>query len=131
MSVDDKDSERDEPLSRLLATWESPIVPDGLDERVLEAYRRRSGLAPPWWKRLFTGTIRVPVPVALAVVLLLLVTAALALRPVSSSPTAVSPPSSEPVQSAQGAPPVVTGTSLAGFQPVTEVTATVVREGTP
>lgn len=131
MTGDDRDSERDEPLSRLLARWEAPVVPDGLDERVLEAYRRRGGLATSWWRRLLTGTIRVPVPVALAVVLVVLVTAALALRPSSPPPTAVSPSGSSPVRAAQGTVPVVTGTSLAGFQPVAEVTATVVREGTP
>jgi len=131
MTADDRDCERDEPLSRLLARWEAPAVPDGLDERVLDAYRRRTGSSVARWRRLLTGTIRVPVPVALAVALLLLVTAALAFRPASPPPTAVTPSASGPVRAAQGVVPVVTGTSLAGFQPVTEVTATVVQEGTP
>jgi len=130
MTAEDRDRERDE-LSRVLGRWEPPVVPDGLDGRVLEAYRRQAGLAPPRWWQLLTGTIRVPTPVALLVVVLLLVTAALALRPSGSPPTATTPTDSAPVQAAQGAPPLVTGTSLAGFQPVIEVTATVVQGGTP
>jgi len=134
MTAEGRKPDTDERLSRLLARWEPPVVPDGLDGRVLEAWRKQAGLAPTWWQRLVTSSIRVPVPVALVVVLLLLVTAALALRPSSPSPTATSPASSAPVQAAQAAPaapPIVTGTSLAGFQPVTEVTATVVQEGNP
>jgi len=130
MIPEDRDPERDE-LSRVLARWEPPVVPNGLDGKVMEAYRRRAGVAPTPWSRLFTSTIRVPVPVALLVVILLLVTAALALRPSGSPPTATTPTDAVPVQAAQGGAPLVTGTSLAGFQPVTEVTATVVQEGTP
>jgi len=133
MTADDREVERDEELSRLLGRWEAPIVPEGLDERVLGAYRKRSGLARAPWSRFFSSSITVPVPVALALVLALLLTAALALRPASPPPTAESPggaSSSAPVQAAQTAP-VVTGTSLAGFQPVSEITATVVQEGTP
>jgi hypothetical protein len=57
------------------------------------------------------------------------VTAALALRPVSAPPTAGAAGPSEPVQAARIVVerPVVTRTSLAGFEPVTEVTATVVE----
>jgi hypothetical protein len=66
--------------------------------------------------------------VAVGVLMLLIVTAALALRPVGSPPTTTAGPS-EPVQAARQADvPVVSRTSLAGFQPVTEVTATVVTD---
>jgi hypothetical protein len=59
--------------------------------------------------------------------MLLIVTAALALRPVSQPPTAGTTGPSEPVQAARHVdPPVIARTSLAGFQPVAEVTATVV-----
>jgi hypothetical protein len=71
----------------------------------------------------------VPLPVAVGLVMLLIVTAALALRPVPAGPTAGTAGPSEPVQAArQGDVPVVSRTSLAGFQPVTEVTATVVTD---
>jgi len=128
MTRDELDPERDEELSRLLRRWSAPVVPEGMDERVLAAYRRQAG-REPWWSRLFTASVRVPVPVAVGVLMLLIVTAALALRPVGAPPTAGTTGPSEPVQAARQADvPVVSRTSLAGFQPVTEVTATVVTD---
>lgn len=129
--TDERDNSRDEKLQGLLRKWEAPVVPDGMDERVMAAYRREAGTAEPIWKRWLTSSIRVPLPVALVVALLLIFTAALALRPANPPPTAVTPDTSGPVRAAQRAAPVVTGTSLAGFQPVAEVTATVVQGGAP
>jgi len=131
MTSDDRETMRDEELHGLLRKWEAPVVPDRLDERVMAAYRRQTGAGEPLWRRLLTSSIRVPVPVALAVALFLLVTAALALRPEPTPPTAGAPEGPGTVRAAQRATPVVTGTSLAGFQPVTEVTVSVVQEGTP
>jgi membrane-associated protease RseP (regulator of RpoE activity) len=128
MTRDELDPERDDELSRLLQRWSAPVVPEGMDEHVLAAYRREVG-REPWWSRLFTASVRVPMPVAVGVLMLLIVTAALALRPVSAPPTAGTTGPSEPVQAARHADvPVVSRTSLAGFQPVTEVTATVVTD---
>ena len=129
MTTDDRETMRDEKLQQLLRKWEAPVVPDGLDERVLQAYRRQTGTKEPLWKRLFTSSIRVPLPVAMMVALLLVVTVALALRPAPPSPTAVTPETSGPVRAARHTAPAEAGTSLAGFQPVTEITATVIREG--
>ena len=127
MTRDERDPERDDELSRLLERWSAPVVPEGLDERVLTAYRRQTGGREPWWSRLFTASVRVPLPVAVGVLMLLIVTAALALRPGVPPPTAAGP--SEAVRAARrGDVPVVSRTSLAGFQPVTEVTATVVTD---
>ncbi len=118
--------ERDEELARLLARWSAPLVPDGMDERMLAAYRRQAGTAEPWWARLFTVSVRVPLPVAVGLLMLLVVTAVLALRPVAPPSTAGTTGPSAPIQAAQRLdPPVVTRTSLAGFEPVPEVTATV------
>jgi anti-sigma factor RsiW len=128
---DEPETTRDERLRELLRKWEAPVVPDGMDERVMAAYRRQAGTAEPLWRRWLSSSIRVPVPVALAVALLLIFTAALALRPVTPPPTAGTPDTSSPVRSAQRSAPVETGASLAGFQAVSEVTATVVQEGTP
>ncbi len=47
MTRDEMDPERDDELSRLLERWSAPVVPDGLDERVLAAYRRQTGAASP------------------------------------------------------------------------------------
>ena len=124
----DRDADRDPELERLLARWSAPVVPEGMDERVLAAYRRQRRTAEPWWSRLFTASVRVPLPVALGLLVLLIVTAALALRPAPQAPTAGTAGPSEPVQTARHIDaPVVTRTSLAGFQPVAEVTATVVE----
>ena len=124
----DRDADRDLKLERLLARWSAPVVPEGMDERVLAAYRGQVLPAEPWWSRLFTATVHIPLPVAVGLLMLLIVTAALALRPVASPPTAGTAGPSQPVQAArQVDSPVVTRTSLAGFQPVAEVTATVVQ----
>jgi hypothetical protein len=135
VTAEDPQSEPDRELHRLLARWTAPVVPEDLDDRVLAAFRRQTGGRGGLWSRFFTMSVRVPVPVALGVVLLLLVTAALAMRPSPAPPTAGAPDAAASVQSARRAdPPVVTRTSLAGFRPVTEVTATVVtatRQGAP
>jgi len=129
--TDERETMRDAELREVLRKWEAPVVPDGMDERVLAAYRRQVGTAERWWRRLLTSSIRVPVPVALVVALLLIVTAALALRPASPPPTAGGPDTPGLVRAAQRAAPVEPGASLAGFQAVTEITATVVQEGNP
>ncbi len=133
MTRDERDGERenrqDAALQRVLADWSAPPVPDGMDDRVLAAYRREIGVEKAWWKRFLTASVRVPLPVAVGLVVLLLVTAALARRPASPAPTAGTAPPPEPVQAVRNAEaPVVTPTSLAGFQPVAEVTATVVTD---
>jgi hypothetical protein len=125
----ERDRDRDEELGGLLARWSAPVVPEGMDDRVLAAYRREVGIEQPWWARVFTSTVRVPLPVAAVVLILLVVTMALALRPAAPPPTAGTSGPAEQVQAARRVdPPVVTRTSLAGFQPVSEVTATVVTE---
>jgi hypothetical protein len=127
----ERETERDEELQRLLARWSGSPLPDGMDGRVLAGYRRETGGGQPWWKRLLTTSVRVPLPVAVGVLLLLIVTAALARRPAPPAPTAGTAAPSAPVQAARHPEaPVVTPTSLAGFQPVAEVTATVVTEVT-
>lgn len=123
------DVNRDEDLDGLLRRWGAPVVPEGMDERMLAAYRRQVRAGEPWWSRLFTATVRVPLPVAVGLLMLLVVTAALAFRPLAPAPTAGTSGPSAPVQAVRGVDPaVVTRTDLAGFQPVSEVTATVVAE---
>jgi hypothetical protein len=128
MTRDERGTERDEELHRLLERWSAPVVPEGMDERVLAAYRRLTA-AEPWWSRLLTASVRVPLPVAVGVLMLLFVTALLALRPAPAGPTAGTSGPPEPVQAARrGDVPLVSRTSLEGFQPVSEVTATVVAD---
>jgi hypothetical protein len=133
MTRDERDGERetgqDRALRRLLADWSAPAVPDGMDGRVLAAYRRELGGGPAWWRRFLTASVRVPLPVAVGLLLLLIVTAALARRPATPAPTAGTAAPPEPVQAVRSNEgPVVTPTSLAGFRPVDEVTATVVSD---
>ena len=100
MTRDERDPERDDELARLLERWSAPVVPDGIDERVL------AGVPPPDGRGASPGG-RASSPRASAcrcrwrvgVLMLLIVTAALALRPVAPPPTAAGP--SEPVQAAR------------------------------
>jgi len=121
--------ERDEILSQLLTRWTPPSVPETLDERVLASYRGQVSRAP-FWRRLFSTSIRVPLPVAVAALILLLLTAAAALlRTPTRSPDepqlAVAGGGTRTARSTDQ--PVVTRTSLAGFQPVAEMNVTVVQ----
>lgn len=122
------ETERDESLSRLLAQWTPPSVPETLDARVLASYRRRVAHVP-FWRRLLSTSIRVPLPVAVAALILLLVAAAALLRNPASRPE--EPQLTRAAGGARtasvGDQPVVTRTSLAGFQPVTEMNVTVVQ----
>jgi hypothetical protein len=132
--MNERDELRDPELQSLLARWSAEVLPEGIDERMLAAYRREVRTAEPWWSRLFTASVRIPLPVAVGLLMLFIVTAALALRPPATPPpTAGTTGPTQPVQAAQatraGEQPVVTRTSLAGFQPVSEVTATVVEAG--
>ena len=76
MRRDERDGERehgrDEALRRLLAQWSASPVPDGMDDRMLAAYRRHAGGAQPWWKRFLTASVRVPLPVAVGLLVLLI-----------------------------------------------------------
>ncbi len=122
------DPERDPALKRILDEWHAPAVPGSLDARVLASYRRLAERRV-WWERFFTSSVRVPLPVAVAVLALLFVSAALALRPLGVPRPSVPPiASSGPVQAARVEPPVVIHTSLAGFEPVSEVNVSVVTE---
>jgi hypothetical protein len=117
----------DPELRRVLRLWEAPAVPASLDERMLASFQRQT--AAPWWRRLFTASVPVPLPVAVAVLLLLLVSAAIALRrPVGTTPEVQQ--TADVVRSvARLDAPVVTHTSLAGFQPVADMNVTVVSGG--
>jgi hypothetical protein len=129
MTGEERDDVREEELDSLLRRWGAPVLPEGMDERMLAAYRRQVRTAAPWWARLFTAQVRLPLPVAVGLLMLLVVTAALALRPAVSPPTAGTSADPAPVQAAHAtAPAVVTRTSLSGFQPVNEVTATVIED---
>ena len=87
---------------RLLAAVERPggagrAWTSGCSPRTAARRARRE----PWWSRLFTASVRVPLPVAVGLLMLLIVTAALALRPVAPPPTAGTTGPSEPVQAAR------------------------------
>jgi hypothetical protein len=91
----------DKTLSELLKEWQLPAAPASLDARVL---RRRN----PWWKLLFTGSIRVPVPAAFVLAAALVVMGIALLR---------RPP----------APPPAASVNLADFRPVKDMNVRVIR----
>jgi hypothetical protein len=96
-----------------------------MDERVLAAYRREFGVRQDLWHR----PLRVPLPLAALVLVGLLLCAALALRERPAESTTVR--SAEPVQAVRYDPPVVTNTSLLGFEPVDEMQPIDVGKGKP
>jgi len=122
--------ERDSHLTALLSRWDEPQVPPGLDARVLAAYRDEVQRVP-LWKQLLTFKVPIPLPVAVAALVLLLISATIALRqgldPVPDVPQVAG--SGKDTQTARGLDaPVVTQTSLAGFEPVNDVNVLVVAE---
>jgi len=61
----------DDQLRELLREWQAPLAPPALEARVMDAlaHSKPSRRSQPWWRWLFTVSIRVPVPVgALAVI---------------------------------------------------------------
>jgi hypothetical protein len=134
MGHDDKidepngEPERDPGLSRCLAVWRVPETTAALDERLLAAYRRRYVTAP-FWKRMMTMSVRVPLPVAGAFVLALVFAIFwIVSRPTSVPVRSYAAGSSMRADSGSGAP-IVTSFNLDGFQPVEEVSLSVVSEG--
>jgi hypothetical protein len=113
--------ERDEALREVLERWEADDMPAGAQDRMLARYRRQY---VPWWRRWSAAPLRIALPVAVS---LLLVAGAALLRLRSpSQPDRVQDPVAAPSTVAASAP--APRSSLAGFQPMDEVTATVVTE---
>lgn len=115
----------DDGLSRALKASRPPETPARLDARVFETYRsgrwRGSG-----WRRLMTGSVRIPIPVALAACLLFAVTLFAALRSgrdtsVPPESTITAPPRPEPETHVADVP--------AGFQPAKEMKVTILNPG--
>jgi hypothetical protein len=110
---------RDEDLRDLLRRWDAPALPDGLDERMLARYRRRVA----WWRR--PVSVHFSLPFA-ASVLLVAAGAILAGRSRPPASEGSPAPASRVAPAAAHAEAAPVRTSLAGFRPMPEVTATVV-----
>jgi len=95
----------DGELNRLLASWQTPETPGELDQRVLAGYRRHFNRGR-LWRRLLTGSIRIPVPIAAAAVLLLCATSFLAARKATSY-SIEAPPMAAPTKFVQVPVPVI------------------------
>jgi len=65
----EKDELTDRELDGMLAQWKAPSAPARLKAAVFGERRL------PWWRRLWSGSIRVPVPVACALVALVAIVA--------------------------------------------------------
>jgi hypothetical protein len=119
----------DDPSPGGRSVFGDPCDLRGMDARVLAAYRREFRPRPGVWGR----PLRIPRPVAALVLLGLLACATLAVRARSTGESAKAPSSSAEgaVQSVRHDPPVVTNTSLAGFQPVDEMQVVVVGGDAP
>jgi hypothetical protein len=114
--------DRDEALREVLEQWEADDMPAGARERMLARYRREH---VPWWRRWSVAPMRLALPVAVS--LLLAAGAALLIRRSGSSAPEAGAPAAAPTTVAATRAPAPRS-SLAGFQPMDEVTATVVTE---
>jgi hypothetical protein len=120
--------ESDPTLRSVLREWSIPGISGELDSRILDDYRH-TVRREPLWRRFFSASVHVPLPVAVAVLMLLFVAGALTLRRptvVKTVPSGYS--DADMYHAAHSEPPVVTRTSLAGFQPVSVVNVTVSGE---
>jgi|SRR5579862_3919874 len=92
----------DKELSSLLQQWKAPPAPAGLSEKFFPG-----GGTLPWWRRLWRGSIRVPVPLGVVLIALLTLSAWFGLSHRSPVP-----------------PRAV---SLADFQPVKQLQPRIIR----
>jgi hypothetical protein len=95
----------DQELKDILNQWMVPEPTAALSERVFSDYRHQFH-HQAWWRRWFTGSIRLPVPVAAMAGLLLCVTSYLAARYATTHPIEVVPVSA-PVKVVQVPVPMI------------------------
>ena len=127
MTRDERDPERDDELPACSSGGAPPWCRRAWTSACSPRIAARRGAASPGGRASSRRASACALPVAVGVLMLLIVTAAIALRPAGRRPPRPGP--AEPVRAARrGDVPVVSRTSLAGFQPVTEVTATVVTD---
>jgi hypothetical protein len=119
---------KDLKFSRVLQEWQAPPISGELDARILAEYRAIAKKESVW-RRFFFASIKIPVPVAITLVLLVCLAAVFELRRpviVRIEPSEYANPGMIPA--AYREPPIVTHTSLDGFQPVADVNVTVSEE---
>jgi hypothetical protein len=71
----EKDRLSESELNELLPRWQAPTAPKRLRAAV---FPEHSG---PWWRRMWTASVRIPLPVAFACLLLVVFAAARLMRP--------------------------------------------------
>jgi hypothetical protein len=115
--------ETDEVVAPEHGVFAEPPELAGMDARILAAYRREFGSGRSLWRR----SLQVPLPVAALVLMGLFVCAVLAFRGRPAENATV--PSADSVQTVRHDRPVVTNTSLAGFEPIDDIQLIVVGKG--
>jgi hypothetical protein len=101
----------DRQLRKLLQEWRVEDAPESLDARVLGP--RQAPFKDPWWRSLWTGSIRIPMPIALSCAAAVIWMGVELTRQSSAAPP---PVASQP------------GVSLAEYQP-TEMHVRLIRSG--
>lgn len=119
----------DDDLTPILKAWRVEEAPAAVERRVLEAFRSARPATPPFWRRAFSTSVRVPVPLLAGLVLVCLTSLGLLLR--GSPPK---PSEGEPSSAGPGAPAIVAPASdrnagLLGFEPIREPKLVVVDKG--
>ena len=126
--MSDRNDNLDKELNETLKGWPAPDAPPELERRLLASYRQRMP-AVPWWKRLLTTTVSVPVPVAALVLLGFVFSLGFALRTRGFEQTPVSSETNVVVVHGPALPAIVTTADLTSFRPPREMTLRVIRKG--
>jgi hypothetical protein len=103
-----------DPLRPLLHEWQAPEPSPALDARVRAAYR--AGQQAPWWLRIWSFRVSIPIPVLAAA--LLLIAASVWIERRSTPPVRPAAPSG-----------YITRLESAGFQPLPDGDVRVIRSG--
>ena len=93
----------DNELNKLLSQWKAPAPPESLQRKFFPNPQRL-----PWWRWIWSGSIRVPVPAGLAAAVILVLSVLFGI-----SNRAVAPP--------------VKAVTLADFQPVKQLQPRIIR----
>jgi hypothetical protein len=112
------DHEND-PLRGVLHEWKAPEPSPALDARVLEGWR--ASRRPPFWRRVWSFRVSIPVPVLGALLLVIAAAWWLGRR--------AEPPIARPTTAAPSSGGYLTRLDASGFQPLPDGEVRIIRSG--
>jgi hypothetical protein len=126
--MNENDSPQEGDLKQRLAHWRAPAASPALDDRVLEMHRSGRWKSAGW-RRLLTGTVRVPIPLAAAVCVLLLLAVVAVGRPARVSPVPSESNVRVPVRPVPDEVSLPRAAAEAHFAPAPEMKVTILYRG--